>query len=695
MLVNMRSAIVLIVWLAAGQAQQTGLTSNDCKAYTYREVPARRSKGQLNCSSSSHRDWSRVAIVAHEPYARSLLQDLPSRFLKRVEVLVHKICTVDEPAELIESLSGPNHFIVFSHIGEGNHTIPGEDKPVITSAEVFNRLVMMANADVVILAMKEDILHVNEEMVNAAARIFSSYPNLGMLGTSTGYTTGGWIPATPELQYVAAVEMGPIIVRRSAFLEVGMIDCLAEKCHQEAIHSLSLRMLLSGRRIGLMSFPNKDGIIAERVSKGAPHPKAKCDTTGVEGLLQKAVLKYWKLFRPQAFTPKYSMDVDGTSDAPVPLEPLTQCMPVLCANDIETAVLIQYFKRPEEISIMLRGLYRSLHRDPSVSLNQIEVILNDDSRTDYGVLRRRMALFPRSWLIFGADTHEIRAYNRMAKFSTAKYLVFAQDDDAPTSSDAVRWHEQFARLFAEFPKLQFLGSHRGRLDFGLLVDGRTNQISGPKFGTVSDTGRRINYRPISFYAPESGLPFMFAYKINAGPLFAHRLNFLHSGMFHTDLSCPGKPGIGFDFEFSVRTWSLGWQVGLFSANWTGHIGSSTESGTRKNQEAWHERRRMELRNNGMLYEMYSDYHHMEGTRLATESLGLLAKGEGAYKIHGDEHVRWTMTFLKSFQFSLYCNLLGYRDLVEQALGVCCKVCGLICSLLRVMMWSSSFVLPEQ
>uniref|UniRef100_A0A061RFU3 Glycosyltransferase 2-like domain-containing protein n=1 Tax=Tetraselmis sp. GSL018 TaxID=582737 RepID=A0A061RFU3_9CHLO len=482
MLVNMRSAIVLIVWLAAGQAQQTGLTSNDCKAYTYREVPARRSKGQLNCSSSSHRDWSRVAIVAHEPYARSLLQDLPSRFLKRVEVLVHKICTVDEPAELIESLSGPNHFIVFSHIGEGNHTIPGEDKPVITSAEVFNRLVMMANADVVILAMKEDILHVNEEMVNAAARIFSSYPNLGMLGTSTGYTTGGWIPATPELQYVAAVEMGPIIVRRSAFLEVGMIDCLAEKCHQEAIHSLSLRMLLSGRRIGLMSFPNKDGIIAERVSKGAPHPKAKCDTTGVEGLLQKAVLKYWKLFRPQAFTPKYSMDVDGTSDAPVPLEPLTQCMPVLCANDIETAVLIQYFKRPEEISIMLRGLYRSLHRDPSVSLNQIEVILNDDSRTDYGVLRRRMAPFPRSWLIFGADTHEIRAYNRMAKFSAAEHLVFAQDDDAPIGPFAARWHQQFATLFSEFPDLQFLGSHRGRFDFGLLVDGRTNQIKDEVWG---------------------------------------------------------------------------------------------------------------------------------------------------------------------------------------------------------------------
>lgn len=31
-------------------------------------------------------------------------------------------------------------------------------------------------------------------------------------------------------------------------------------------------------------------------------------------------------------------------------------------------------------------------------------------------------------------------------------------------------------------------------------------------------------------------------------------------MFHTELSCPGEPGIGFDFEYSIRTWNLGMQV---------------------------------------------------------------------------------------------------------------------------------------
>jgi len=165
---------------------------------------------------------------------------------------------------------------------------------------------------------------------------------------------------------------------------------------------------------------------------------------------------------------------------------------------------------------------------------------------------------------------------------------------------------------------------------------------------------------------------MFVYKINAGPLFARRAEFLRSGMFHVDLSCPGKPGIGFDFEYSVRTWSLGWQVGLFSANWTGHVGNSTESGTRKDLSAWQERRRMELRNNGLLYEIYPDYHHMEGNRLASESIGLLREGKNAYRIHNNEHVQFTMKFLRSFQFSVYCDMLGYRDLMEKVLGTCCK-----------------------
>jgi hypothetical protein len=76
----------------------------------------------------------------------------------------------------------------------------------------------------------------------------------------------------------------------------------------------------------------------------------------------------------------------------------------------------------------------------------------------------------------------------------------------------VPWHSQAQQLFREFPRLGFLGAHRGRLDNGFLVDGRTNQISGPKFGTASDTGRAVKYKGINHFSPSS-IPFMFVYKV--------------------------------------------------------------------------------------------------------------------------------------------------------------------------------------
>jgi hypothetical protein len=35
------------------------------------------------------------------------------------------------------------------------------------------------------------------------------------------------------------------------------------------------------------------------------------------------------------------------------------------------------------------------------------------------------------YMVVMNDVHEIRGYNRLAKFSSARFLVFLQDDDAP------------------------------------------------------------------------------------------------------------------------------------------------------------------------------------------------------------------------------------------------------------------------
>jgi len=664
-------AVAALSLMTAAGAQQTGLTESDCKAYHYRELPEVRSDSKLQCNSQ-HRDWSNVAVIAHEPSAASLNRDLPSSFLKKVEVIAHKKFEVDEPKDLIESLAGPNHYLVFSHVGRGNDTSISV-LPALTVSEIFNRMVMMTNADIVIMAYREGIAQVNEAMIQGAAQIFKAHPNMGILGTYMGYTMGGWIGATPKLVYVAAVETGPIIIRRSAFLEVGMLDCLSEKCFQEAVHSLSLRMLLAGRRIGLMSFPNKDGIVVDRPEKNIPHPKPECDQTGVESLLQRAVLKYSRLFTPREYIAKTDLSIDGISGSAVPTENMTYCEPEkTCGSHIQTGILLQYFNRPEQISPVLASVYRSLHRDGRTNMTRVEIIVHDDSRSDYTLLRRRLGLYPRSFLIYAPNTHEIRGYNRMAKFSNARNLVFAQDDDAPLTSGAVGWHQQFLDLFRDHPNLGFLGAHRGRMDFGWMVDGRTNQISGPKFGAPSDTGRSVAYRSLNYYSPTTGIPFMYMYKINAGPLMVNRHRFLRAGMFYSELSCPGEPGIGFDFEYSIRTWSLGQQVGLFAANWTGHIGDSTTDGTRANEEKWRMRRTMELRNNGLMYEMYPTYHHTVGNKLATDSLKTLLAGPGSFRVHEDENLRATLAFLKSMQFSMYCDLLGYSTIVKEALGVCCK-----------------------
>ena len=49
-------------------------------------------------------------------------------------------------------------------------------------------------------------------------------------------------------------------------------------------------------------------------------------------------------------------------------------------------------------------------------------------------------------------------------------------------------------------------------------------------------------------------------QVNMGPMLAPRRSFLASGMYNTALSCPGDPGIGFDFEYSIRMWYMGKSV---------------------------------------------------------------------------------------------------------------------------------------
>jgi len=153
-----------------------------------------------------------------------------------------------------------------------------------------------------------------------------------------------------------------------------------------------------------------------------------------------------------------------------------------------------------------------------------------------------------------------------------------------------------------------------------------------------------------------------------GPVLAPRASFLASGMFHTNFSCPGQPGIGFDYEYSVRMWHSGQTVGLYDAGFEIAFGDKV-SGTRTSAKSFAARRNTELRNNGLLYRLYAGFHHSKGNAMAAAASRTLLPRPGASRrkptdrIGTVDFVRFTLTnrLRKAVKAG---NTKGARDAAE-------------------------------
>jgi hypothetical protein len=142
------------------------------------------------------------------------------------------------------------------------------------------------------------------------------------------------------------------------------------------------------------------------------------------------------------------------------------------------------------------------------------------------------------------------------------------------------------------------------------VAGPMWQVDGGKFGR-----RRAAIRGKDW---ASGQPFMYAYKVNASPMIVRRSVFLRVGMFHPGYSCPGDAGISFDFEYSVRMWWHGYQVGLYDSQFKDAKmppGSKGKGGTMRSVNSFRKRLDQWRRNNLRLYYMYPGFHHKRAMAL--------------------------------------------------------------------------------
>ena len=85
--------------------------------------------------------------------------------------------------------------------------------------------------------------------------------------------------------------------------------------------------------------------------------------------------------------------------------------------------------------------------------------------------------------------------------------------------------------------LALLGAYRGRYDDGSRMKTSSNQNDGSKFGGNFESDRET--RPIAYVDSERGVPFLWMYKVNMGPLLLSTSIFLSSGRFHDKVSCAG------------------------------------------------------------------------------------------------------------------------------------------------------------
>ena len=282
-----------------------------------------------------------------------------------------------------------------------------------------------------------------------------------------------------------------------------------------------------------------------------------------------------------------------------------ECFNGYDGKPVTTTLIVQFYKRDHLVQQLVTRLKKF----------DAEILINNDGNTAHNSFMRHTD--KRFHVLHAPNIHEIRGYNRLGQYARGKYIVLLQDDDKPKNAN---WLKRMFKLFQIYPAIGMIGGHRGRLDVGKQFDKTTGQNKGEKYGTPSRKGHK--FHDIELKDPSTNIPMMFMYKVNAAPLVLKRDAFLELGGFNRNLSCPGEPGIGFDFEYSIRLWYNNYQVALAESEF---LRSHTKAGTRANSRIWNVRRRTEIRNNQYFYTMFRNFHHAVGTKKALDANKKLKK----------------------------------------------------------------------
>ena len=201
-----------------------------------------------------------------------------------------------------------------------------------------------------------------------------------------------------------------------------------------------------------------------------------------------------------------------------------------------------------------------------------EVLVNSDSRhiRDGDAHMMLSALGESDTLLLSPNTHEIRAYNRLALISRGTYIGFLQDDTLPPRPDVeVSWLTQSAHLFWSYKQVGSIGMRMGLF----FVSQYNEELYGvqtlddlpDKMPVCRDKAKPYPAKDGELTEDPSLLYYMTdEVKVEAmrcadvGPLIARREGFLAVGGYNETATTLGEPAsVRVDCDLQARMWLNG------------------------------------------------------------------------------------------------------------------------------------------
>lgn len=240
---------------------------------------------------------------AHQLAAR--LHELPLA----VEAIVNDDSRRDH-AKWLGALGGPNDFLLSS--------------PNVHELRAYDRMARLARGDFLLLLQGDHCLPPSAAWLERALSLFARFSRLGMLGGHMGFdrvplkriaenVSWGTAPCAPiptaarvdgggggaaldvPFMFVAGVNIGPLLVRREAFLAIGGFDetfsCPGEPGIQLDTE-LSLQLWAHGYQVGLWYSAVSNGVGGRKTRTNLAQKRARALNDAVNGVRCERVMRH-------------------------------------------------------------------------------------------------------------------------------------------------------------------------------------------------------------------------------------------------------------------------------------------------------------------------------------------------------------------------------------------------------------------